>query len=200
MQDCAAFAPARGEPARIVRRERLEAEAQAEHILARARSEAEDQRRAAQAAQAEARAQAVEEGYREGLARAAAEVSASLAHEQRQNQSHADRLVQLATLLAERILGRALELDGLALRDMATVLLAEVRGAQRITFRCRPGDVTELQDALAGFRAHADIRVEGSAELGPGDFELITDVGTLKGAIGSRLELLARKLSVGLDP
>lgn len=183
----------------VVRRELLEAEAQARAMIENAAREVEALRQEAGASNAAARATAIEEGHREGLARAAHEVTRSLALEQRHNVSETERVVGLATVLAERIVGRALELDPSVRRDMALALLSEVRGARRITFRCHPSGVHELESSLAEFRAHAEIVVQGAPGLGPGDFELATDVGTLKGTLGSRLELLAQRLRQGLQ-
>lgn len=184
--------------ARVVRRELLEAEEHAERVRARAEAAAEQSRREAAVSNREARELAAAEGYREGLAQAALEVTRSIALEQRDNASQTERIVQLARLLAERILGRALILDDTAVGDMAHALLAEVRGARRITFRCRPDDVANLTQSLAGMAAHADVRVEPAPDLAAGCFELHTDVGTLSGSLGARLDLLAKKLCEGL--
>jgi flagellar biosynthesis/type III secretory pathway protein FliH len=184
--------------ARIIRRERLQAEEQAASILGRAQQQAEHTRQQAEEASVRIRAEAEQQGYREGLARAAHEAVERIALEHKHDTDHGKRLVQLARLLAERIVGRALAQDEALLQQMALTLLEEVRGARRITFRCSPEAVAALEQAVRSFGTHAEIRVEAEPALGPGDFELRTDVGTLEGSLGARLDLLANKLAEGL--
>ena len=78
-----------------------------------------------------------ERGLQEGLAEAAANVVSRISEQQLALQRNDSRIIVLARLLAERLLGHALQTVENTVRDMALALLAEVRGARRVTLRVR---------------------------------------------------------------
>ncbi len=191
-----AVAPNRAE---ILRRERLQAELEAREI--RARLQAEVERRLAQAERetAEIRAAAERAGFEEGLARAVGErVKIALSEEQLDQRARA-RSIEVARLLAERLVGRSIELDESTVHDMANVVLSEVRGVRQIRFEVHPRDVDLLRQALqAAPPRPIPITVEANENLKRGDFQLRTDTGILRASLPGRLETLARALAESL--
>lgn len=149
----------------------------------------------------EIRAGAVEEGRARGLAETAA---LSMALRQRETQSAElalDRVVELARLLAERLLGHALRASPAEIAALASQALAEAGGARRIELHANPGDVPLLQSATAAFdpdgRVHAVIADESLAR---GDLRLNTELGMIDARLGPELVRLAERLREALTP
>lgn len=183
---------------RVIRAEVLAAQAQAEQLLAEAERAVQQRLEAAEQAATQAKAEAVQRGYEEGLAQAAAEVVTLVAAEQAEQARSLDRVTALAKLLAERLIGHSLKLDESTVQDMARVLLLEVRGARRVTVATHPDDAPLLERALLHANPLLELRVEAHDSLRRGDFRLTTDLGSLEGSLGARLEILAAKLRQGL--
>ncbi len=106
-----------------------------------------------------------------------------------------DDIVQLARLLAERILGEELSLRPERVVELAAQLLREAAGANRITLYA-PTDAAEtLGNQLEALRAAttSDVQVEiiADANLGRGDLRVETDLGNIDGRIGTQLAHLA---------
>jgi flagellar biosynthesis/type III secretory pathway protein FliH len=165
---------------RIVR----DAEAKPEAVLARAREDA---------------ALAVERATRgareEGDTQLAARWMALRAVEGRRLESDADRVVSLAVVLAERLLGASLELAPHRIADLARGVIAEARGARRATIEAHPIDAQALRGLLpgVGLDLHA-IELRESEELARGELLLHTDLGTIDAKLASRLDRLAEAL------
>src|SRR5262249_19126950 len=105
-----------------------------------------------------------------------------------------DRLVNLARLLAERLLGETLELDPERVIALARRALAEARGARRVTIVAHPDDTPAPQRALADGGLDHVTRVVASAARTRGSLRFETDIGTLDGDIAPQLDRLARRL------
>jgi flagellar biosynthesis/type III secretory pathway protein FliH len=164
-----------------------DAEARAESMLARAREEAAlAVERASQAAR--------EEGDRQLAARWLALRKA----EGERFERDADRVISVAVVLAERLLGAALELSPQRIADLARGVLAEARGARRATIEAHPIDARTLRDVLA--RAGLDLQtvelleLRESEALARGELLLHTDLGTIDAKLASRLDRLAEAL------
>lgn len=188
-----------GDGRRAVRipRDLVEARAEAEALLTRAREEAArlvGDARASAAATAEA---AAREATEQAEARAAARHLALRAHEARAEERSLDRTVELAVLLAERLLGEALEKDPARLGSLARTALTEARGARRVRIEVRPDDVARLHAVLATLGLEGVETVPNDA-LGAGSLLLDTDVGTVDARLRPQLERLAGALRTAL--
>jgi flagellar biosynthesis/type III secretory pathway protein FliH len=192
---------ARHARASVVLHARLEAEQQAQALLAEANKRAVELLSAAeqQAAQLGARAEQV--GLEQGLAQAISATVHLAQTEATRDEQALGRVVDMARLLAERIIGDALQLDAGRVSQMAQAALAEVRGAKRVRFYCHAADLQAVQAAL-GQAQVGPLAVEVLARegLNRGDFRLETDVGVLQATLGSRLDLLCRTLQERLRP
>jgi flagellar biosynthesis/type III secretory pathway protein FliH len=161
-----------------------EADARARTLLQDARAEAERHRIAA-----------VDDGRSTGLADAAALALALRIREERADEASLDRIVGLARLLAERLLGQALDKDDGAIGLLARQAIDEARGARRITLRVHPSNAAPLESVTLIVdpkkRIHA---VVGDATLERGDVVLETDLGTVDARLGTSLDRLTARL------
>jgi len=186
--------PGAGQLRRIAR-EGLEARLEAERLVQEARERA-------GAIVAEAREVAGVE--REEAARAAREEAdtqlaarwlALRAAESRALGGDVDRVVTLARLLAERLVGASLALDPARIATLAAGVLAEARGARRAVLEANPLDAAALRGHLASAGLDplgVEIRDDGA--LARGALRLHTDVGIIDAQLAPRLERLAEAL------
>jgi flagellar biosynthesis/type III secretory pathway protein FliH len=182
-----------------VRREVWAATKEAEAILARAEARAKASTEALEEAETRTADAEHQRNHEEKLAIGTAEILKQLGRIGREEIEGLPRVVALARLLAERIIGHALATDERTVSAMAATLLEEVRGARRVTFELHPSDVDLVRRALEGLGSWVAVTVSAQPALARGDFVVRTDVGSLSGRLGERLELLARKLAEGLD-
>jgi flagellar biosynthesis/type III secretory pathway protein FliH len=149
----------------------------------------------------EIRAGAVEEGRAQGLAETTALSMALRKREIHSTELALDRVVELARLLAERLLGHALQVNRAEIVGLASQVLAEAGGARRIELHANPDDVPLLQGATVGFdpdgRVHAVIADESLAR---GDLRLNTELGMIDARLGPELARLAERLREALTP
>jgi flagellar biosynthesis/type III secretory pathway protein FliH len=180
---------------RRVAREELHARLSSDRILDEARSEA---TAIVEAARNEG-ARAADVLIREATARAEAAVSARLlalreAEGARLERDRA-RLIAVAVLLAERLLGAALELDPTRVAGLARTAIAEARGARRIVVDAHPLDVGVLRTQLASSGIGVQsVEVREDPALARGDLRITTDVGAIDAKLSPRLERLAAAL------
>lgn len=180
---------------RRMAREELEARLVAERIVGEAHEKAAalvaEARERATAAGAEALRQAREAGEAALLARWVALRDA----EARRAGSDVDRLVSLAVLLAERLVGATLEVAPSRIATLATAVLAEARGARRAIIEANPQDADELRRHLASAGLDsASFEVKVDPALARGALRLHTDVGVIDAHLAPRLERLADAL------
>jgi len=197
----AAAAGSRSHLARKLARSQLEAYEAAEQIRGRAQQQAEQMLREARESADALRTAAHEEGLAQGLAEATARCVLLSKLESERDERALDRSVQVSRVLAERLLGAALQVDPSLVTQLATQVLSEVRGANRATLFVSPTDhpiLTQQLDEQVQSAANVQLRVDD--RLAPGDFRLSTDVGTLDASLGSRLQILCQKLRESLRP
>jgi flagellar assembly protein FliH len=177
--------PRRGEAQRRhMAREELEARLAAERALEAARAEA-----------AAVVAEAVRNARGEADALLVARWVALRDAERRRWAEHSDRVVALAVVLAERLLGASLELDSARIAEIARTVLAEAGGARRAVIDAHPLDAAalaaELSEAPLGLES---VEIRPDATLARGELRLHTDVGTIDARLAPRFERLATAL------
>ncbi|HEV8548616.1 MAG TPA: FliH/SctL family protein, partial [Polyangiaceae bacterium] len=180
-------------------REVLAASAKAEAIVARAEAEA-----ARILADAEARAQALasELGARAKTEAASAVAARELvlaAREDAELERRLDQVVDLARLLAERLLGEALALDPTRVVALARQALTEARGARRLVLAAHPDDAPLLERSLTASSLAASVSVTVDPTRRRGSLRLETDVGTLDAELAPALDRLTEKLREALQ-
>ena len=186
--------PSPGQRRRVASTE-MDARLAAERILAQARAEADALRARAQEEGAVAARLAVDRAREEADAQLAARWLALRKAEGERLERETERVVSLAVVLAERLLGAALDLAPARIADLARAVIAEARGARRATIEAHPSDAEALRVHLpaAGLPLHA-VEIRQSGQLARGELLLHTDLGTIDAKLSSRLDRLAEAL------
>jgi flagellar biosynthesis/type III secretory pathway protein FliH len=180
---------------RRMAREELEARLAAERIVHEARSQAETILVGARDQARGEAAKCAQEALEQAEATIAAQWLALRRAEGDRLERDAESVLAVAVVLAERLLGAALDLDPARIADLARAAIAEARGARRITIEAHPLDAQALRLHLraAGLDPQSVEVREGEA-LARGQLRLQTDVGTIDAKLAPRLERLAAAL------
>ena len=169
---------ARADAARIV----ADARAKADAIIAEATGNA-----SAMAARVSREARETE------LARLSAEVIAVRAGAERRAERELDRTLELAVLLAERLVGEALAVQPARVTALAERALEETRGARQLRIEACPDDVAALNDLLAAL-GEGVATVEANPELSRGSLVVHTELGRVDARLTPQLSRLAEAL------
>jgi flagellar biosynthesis/type III secretory pathway protein FliH len=107
--------------------------------------------------------------------------------------------VALAQLLAERLLGEALELAPERVLALARQALTEARGARAIKIIAHPSDAAILRESLSSLGATPGIvAIETDEQRAPGNLRMVTDIGILDAELAPQIARLASKLRESL--
>lgn len=138
---------------------------------------------------------AAEESREKELARLAATAIYLDARARTYSAAELDRSVELARLLAERIIGAELTLSPERISHLAEELLGEAKGARSARiFGCRE-DLEALVGTFASLGLPAGTATfEEDPSLGRGSIVIESDVGTVDGRLATRLPLFAAAL------
>ena len=181
--------------ARVVRRERAEAllgaqkllqqaEAQAASILERARRQAQEQQQ-----QAEQRAR------EQARAELALSWAALRAREAQADQHALDRILEVARMLAERLVHQQLRLAPETIVPMAREAVAQFWHANAITLRACPEDLQVLDAHAQQLGVAASVlRLEADPNLSRGSVRLLTPEGGLQADVAVQLDRLLEAL------
>ncbi|MBX3205570.1 MAG: hypothetical protein KF764_10915 [Labilithrix sp.] len=175
--------------ARRIAGEVIEARAEAGRIVAAAREEA-------NAVVAAAAAAAASEAREAEVARLAAGFLALRDAEARRAERDVDRVVELAVLLAERLVGEALRVEPARIAELAASALHEARGARRVRIDASPDDVAALYEALGALGQSADVQPDPT--LRRGSLVVHTDLGRVDARLEPQLARLAAALREAL--
>lgn len=185
---------------RVAPRDVVDAADRAREIVAEAEERASTLLADAQREAAQVRLRAEEEGRAEAAAEVAARALALADHEARADERQLDRAVELARILAERLLGEQLQLDPGRVVALAREALAEARGARRVTIVAHPEDVEALERSLSALGLDpGSSRIQADTTRARGNLRLETDIGVLDAELAPQLERLALKLRQSLD-
>jgi type III secretion protein L len=174
----------------------LDSRAEAERIVALANAQAAKILADARASAEAACAAAAEEARQQETARLAAAFLALRAADDTRASRDLDRTMDLAVLLAERLVGETLGLDPSRIAALAASALEEARGARKVRIEASPADVGALQAAL-GAIGHA-ATVDPDPSLGRGSLVVHTDLGRIDARLEPQLERLAKALKEAL--
>jgi flagellar biosynthesis/type III secretory pathway protein FliH len=186
---------ARSEKATVV-----DARVEAQRILDAAEARARELVANAQREASHVRLRAETEGRADAIAALAARAIALAQREDESTQKRLDQIVDLARLLAERLLGEALELAPERVVGLARQALREARGARQIKIVANPSDAVTLEAALGELGVEATIlSVETDPGREPGNLRMVTDIGVLDAELSPQLGRLAVKLREALQ-
>ena len=175
-------------------RAELEAKENAARTLAEAKKTAD-----AIVAEARAKAQSVaQNAAREAAeaeqAKVAALYAALRAREERSAETQLDRSVELARVLAERLLGESLLIDAQTVAKLARQALAEAQGARTVRIEAHPDDIATLKQHVTMLNIGQVASITPDATLERGSLRLHTDLGTIDAQLRPQLERLAAAL------
>lgn len=167
--------------ARRIPREIVDAKAQAAAIIAGAEARAQA---AVEKASAEAREREI--------AKLAAHALAMREADEKRAERDVARTIEVATLLAERLIGEALAVEPARIAELATNALEQTRGAKKIRIDASPADVEPLRAVLGELGQVADVHADDT--LARGSLVVHTDLGRIDGRLRPQLERLAEVL------
>lgn len=181
--------------ARVVPAATVEAHQKAVRLVAEAEERAARIVAEAEARVANVREVAAREAAEEARAKLAAQFVVLRVEDARRAERDADRCVEVAALLAERLLGRALELDAGAIADLAKRTLADARGARRARVLACEADAVALEARAAELGLGAgNVQIAIDPTLARGSLVVETDIGSLDARLPVQLERLAAAL------
>jgi type III secretion protein L len=163
-----------------------------------ARSEAERILKQAQAEAERIRAQAAAEGRERGMAAVTELLVGARAAASRARAASAGELRTLAVRIAEKILGRELQLRPEAVVDVAAEALTAAGASQQVTLRCHPDDLAALERGKPRLvercaRAQA-VHLRPDAQVGRGGCIVETELATIDARLSTQLEAIERAL------
>ena len=181
----------------VLKRAVVEARAEARRILSEATREADELRERAEREARELR----ETAYEEGREAALSELHQILleAHERREGAlAGAERdVLRLAVKLAEKIIGREIERDDVALADIVSAALRHARQQESLTVRVNPADLPRVQahrDRLDPSGRARFIDLVADPRVGPGGCVIEGESGTVDARLDTQLRVLERAL------
>jgi flagellar assembly protein FliH len=184
----------------VVRREVLAAAERARALIAAAEVRAAQLISDAERGAAELRLRAESEARADAAAKIAARALALRHHEARADERALDRCVELARLLAERLLGESLRVAPEQVVALARQALSEARGARRITLVAHPDDAKLLEFSLPSLGLDAAVvQLRNDPMRERGQLRIETEIGILDAELAPQLERLALKLRESLS-
>lgn len=182
----------------VIRGEVYSASAKARELLQKAQQEAESIIRKAEEAAAKERQTAYDAGYQEGLAQTT-ELLVKARLEQDQFIKNANRdLMDLAIRIAEKIIGKQLEMDPETIIHIVKQAMQTVRQTKQLTVRVHPEDAKilraneeELQEALGRQRI---LDVVEDKKVQHGGCIIESEIGTVEAQLHTQLERLKKIL------
>ena len=183
----------------VVRKEVLEAAERAKLLVQAAEVRAAHIVSDAERAVAELRLRVEAEARADAAAKVAARALALRHHEARADERSLDRSVELARLLAERLLGESLRVAPEQVIALAKQALGEARGARRIGLVAHPEDARILAQSLPALGLDpTTAQVRSDASRARGNLRIETEIGVLDAELAPQLERLALKLRESL--
>jgi flagellar biosynthesis/type III secretory pathway protein FliH len=184
---------------RVAPKALVDANAEAARLLAKARVEAQQLVQAAERKAADLKLIAEAEARAEASAKLAAHALSLATHEANADERALDRIVALARLLAERLLGASLAVSPEQVVTLARQALSEARGARRLAIVAHPEDAKLLSDALPSLGiALETVRVSPDSARQRGSLRIETDIGVLDADLAPQLDRLALRLRESL--
>ena len=180
---------------RRLAKEAVDASAVAKRLVEDARVEAEAIIVAARSEAAGLAVAAAEEARQAEVAKLAASFLALRAEDERRAERDLERSLALARVLAERLLGEALEADPARVLALARQALVEARGARRAVIEACPLDAETLKRPVEdiGF-AEGALEIAIDTSLSRGSLRVHTNLGSLNAQLTPQLERLAEAL------
>lgn len=181
----------------IVKRAIVEARAESRRLLQEAQAEADRRLAEAQAEVERIRAEAWQAGYEAGLA----EFTTRLLDLQRRretllNQAE-EEVLRLALRIAEKIVGRELEVQETTLLDIVRAAMRNLRQASTVTICVNPADVPRLErhrEALETLRRGQYVNIVPDTRVSVGGCILESESGIVDAQLDTQLRVIEQAL------
>lgn len=186
--------------ARVLPEQLVAAAEHARDIVARAQRQARQIIEQAERAAAQTKLQVEAQARADASASLAAGAIALRSRELASAERALHQQIELARVLAERLLGEALRIDESRIIALARQALSEARGARQIVIEAHPDDARLLEQALASLPLQAGaLRVHADPVRPRGDLRIVTELGVLDASLGPQLDRLTLKLRESLQ-
>ncbi len=176
----------------------VQALSSAERIVEEARQRAREIVEKAQAEQAAIREQSSREGYEEGLGQLNDIIADAKRKYGKILEGAESELLKLSLKIAERIVGKALEMDRSILLDIIHKAIQSLKYQKEIRIRIHPEDVAYLKDQKMQLYAmlgeSKEIEVVEDPLVGRGGCIIDTEIGTIDARLETQLKVMERKL------
>ncbi len=111
-------------------------------------------------------------------------------------------ILKLAVRLAEKIVGREIEEDQTAIRDIVSAALLNARQKERITIRVNPADLSKVQNETEQFKSIAQTKFldfVADPRVEKGGCLIESEVGTVDARLETQFRVLERALLARAD-
>ena len=184
---------------RIVRRERLEAARESERLLAHAQQQADKLTSEAQQEAEQIRLNAEKQGVELATAKLAAAWLRFETQKATFDEASLDRSIEIARVLAERLLGKSLQLHPDTVVDLAKEAMTQLWRSRHITMHAHPDDVVALEDHIDAFGMPPEqIQIVADRNRKRGCLRFVSDFGEIDGDLGLQLDRLAEAIQQSL--
>ena len=192
--------PPRGTPGQgIIKGEVFDASQEAREITGRAEEEAAGVVQAAREEAERIRENARAEGRKEARAEANALLVKARIEREKIIASAEPQLVGLGRRIAEKIIGRELEVDEGVIVDVVRQAIATVRQQREIIIRANPADLEALegrrQDLVSVLARAKDVTLRGDPEISRGGCVVESELGTIDAQLETQLDVIERILA-----
>jgi flagellar biosynthesis/type III secretory pathway protein FliH len=189
------FPVVREETRRRIAKEAVSASLLGKRIVDEAHGKADAMLEEARVLAARITASAADEARENEVAKLAASFLALRVEDERRAERDLDRAVSLARVLAERLLGEALESDPARVVALARQALAEARGVRRAVIEVSPLDAETLRRHVQDIGlAEGALDIKVDPLLSRGSLRIHTNLGSLDAQLTPQLERLAKAL------
>ncbi len=182
----------------VLNAEQFEAMTTASKIIQDAKAEAERILEEAQKQREEVFHKAREEARAEVMAAATAELAKAKMQAGQLLAAAETECVQLSLKIAEKIVGRALELDPSLVVEIAATAMENVRTAKAMILRVNPRDAQLLREKrpklMELIGRTVDLAIKDDADVKPGGCIIQTEFGTIDAELKTQLEMLKQVL------
>ncbi len=182
-------AEARG---RVVPRERVQAALEAQKLRDAAYADARAIRERARAERDEIAAAARAEGLQQGASELAAAWLRLQAKQAQADHDTLERAIELARILAERVIGETLQADPTKIVALARGAMRQLWRARQVQVHAHPEDAHVLEQHVRGLGLPPErVAVVPDASRERGSLRFVSDLGELDGALSPQLDRLA---------
>src|SRR5687767_13298702 len=181
----------------IVKRQYLDAKAEANRIIAEAEAEAEALLQSAETYAREARDAAYQQGREEALLELTQNLIATRETRDRALAGVEKDILRLAVKIAEKIIGRELQHDRQTIVDLVTQALHHARRSEMVTVRVNPLDLPGINEQRKRLNPGGRVRyLDFVADPGvaPGGCRIVTDTGAIDADLDTQLRVVERAL------